>query len=175
METGRGKKISVIPYMHNISHRLRKIGQQCGVRVVFSAPHKLSYLSRVTCPVKKRKRQCTTKHRKKFLDCSHNVIYRIPLSCGCCYIGQTGRCLNDRLREHKNNVRNAKEGFLAIHCSSCGCTPLFEETTIIGRHQDMRTREIIEAAHIAKEGSLCISMASIGLSAKELSFLEERV
>lgn len=78
----------------------------------------------------------------------------MPLSCRC----QTGRCLNDRLRQHNTNVHNAKEGCLSIHCQSCGCTPLFEETTIMGRHQDTHTCEIIEAAHIAKEGSLSLSM-----------------
>ena len=29
------------------------------------------------------------------------VVYEIPFSCGQVYIGQTGRCLNERAREHK--------------------------------------------------------------------------
>lgn len=91
-------------------------------------------------------------------------------------IGHTGRCLNDSLHEHNNNVRNAKEGFLAIHCCYCGCTPMFEETMIIGRHEDQRTREIIEAAQKVHQGSSCISKAcKVCLLGKELSFLEEHV
>lgn len=92
------------------------------------------------------------------------------------YMGQTGRRLNDCLREHRNNVRNAKEGFLAIHCLSCSCTPLFEETTMMSRHQDSRTREIIEATHIVKEGFAMHQHGSYLTCSltKELPFLEER-
>ncbi|XP_077564624.1 uncharacterized protein LOC144180093 [Haemaphysalis longicornis] len=37
------------------------------------------------------------------------AVYRIPLSCGKCYVGQTGRCLNDRLREHRAAVSSLRQ------------------------------------------------------------------
>ncbi|XP_064468305.1 uncharacterized protein LOC135379006 [Ornithodoros turicata] len=37
-------RVVVIPYLHNISHRLKKIGERAGARAVFSAPEKLSKL-----------------------------------------------------------------------------------------------------------------------------------
>lgn len=35
-------KVVVIPYMHSVSHHLKKIGQRLNVKVVFSAIDKLS-------------------------------------------------------------------------------------------------------------------------------------
>ena len=40
--TGRREKVAVIPYKHQLSHRLKKVGRHAGVHVVFSAPHKLA-------------------------------------------------------------------------------------------------------------------------------------
>lgn len=51
------KKIAVIPYYHKLSHNLKKIGQRVGVNVVFSAPNKLSQLSKRSNPVRKKKNQ----------------------------------------------------------------------------------------------------------------------
>lgn len=41
---GEHKKVTVMPYMHKISHGLKKIGERHGVRVVFSAPLKMKGL-----------------------------------------------------------------------------------------------------------------------------------
>jgi predicted GIY-YIG superfamily endonuclease len=35
-----------------------------------------------------------------------DVIYKIPCECGKSYIGETGRTLETRLKEHKRNVSN---------------------------------------------------------------------
>lgn len=43
--------------------------------------------------------------RNPSVDFEEAVVYELPLSCGK-YIGQTGRCLNDYLREHRLNVKN---------------------------------------------------------------------
>lgn len=170
--TMKKKKIAVVPYMHQITHRLKKVGQRMGVRVVSSAPHKLSQLARLTCAARHKRQLCKTKHRTRFVNCINNVVYKIPLSCGACYIGQTGRCLNDRLREHACNVRNGNDGFLAQHVSMCGCEVQFDSTVVVDRHKDERTRIIVEAANIARGGSTCVSKPSIALSDRELEFLD---
>lgn len=43
-----------------------------------------------------------TKHRKPYVSCATGLVY-IYLHCGSVYIGQTGRCLNIRLREHASS------------------------------------------------------------------------
>lgn len=105
------------------------------------------------------------------MQCAREVVYKVPLSCGACYIGQTGRCINDRIREHANNVKNGKDGFLAQHCTSCKCSPLFERTVTVYKHRNDRTRMIVEAAQMASEHDMCVSKPSVALSDKELSFL----
>ena len=147
-----------------------KLAKRSEIRVVFSAPKKLVSL----CGLHDRDgkpKGCNKKHRTVFVPCIICVVYRIPLSCGKEYIGQTGRCLNDRLREHCNNVKNGQGSWLAIHCKSCGCAPIFNACTVIKRMFDKLTREIIEAEAIASLGSKCVSTPSLTLSDKELYFL----
>lgn len=93
------RKIAVIPYIHQTSHNLKKIGKHVGVDVVFSAPLKLSILCKKTNPCNiKEKKSCKIQHQDRFISCDEGVVYRVPLACGREYIGQTGRCVNTRLR-----------------------------------------------------------------------------
>ena len=137
-----------------------------------SAPEKLSKLCIATSPFIPKKEKCGVKHRNKYVDCTKEVVYKLPLSCGRPYIGQTGRCLNHRLREHANRVEGGRDGNLAIHCHECGCKPLFQQCTTVFHDGDQRTREIVEAAKMQWEGSNCVSMTSVLLTQKEMSFLE---
>lgn len=164
------KKTAVVPYVHDVSHRLKKIGESAGVRVVFSAPEKLSGLCSSTSRMKE-KRGCTTDHKRKFVPCVQGVVYAIPLTCGRKYVGQTGRCLNERLREHYYSVQTTVSGHLGIHVRDCECRPLFENTAVLARSRDQRVREIIEAEEIKRSGDACVSMPSLHLSDKELLFL----
>lgn len=166
------KKVAVLPYVHTVSHNLKKVAQKADVRVVFTAPNKLNKLCKLTKPYSSVKQLCGIKHQTAYVDCVDCVVYCIPLSCGKKYVGQTGCCLNDRLRQHNNNVKNSFGSNLAIHCSKCrNCAPLLNQCHIIGRSRDQLTREIIEAQNIASLGSTCVSSPSISLSKKELAFL----
>ena len=167
-------KTSVIPYVHKVSHHLKKIALRENVRVVFSAPEKLSRLCKLTNPMKESQPACGKRHVTRFVECSLAVVYMFPLSCDAVYIGQTGRCINDRLREHCCNVKNkvSSGSFLAMHCKTCACTPLFDRCVVLGRSRNQLTREIIEANSIAKCVKLCVSTPSIALSEKEIDFLE---
>ena len=114
---------------------------------------------------------CKKKHVTRFVPCSVGVIYEVPTSCGSNYIGQTSRCVNDRLREHSNNIRTKTGSNLAIHCAACGCTPNFHQTRIVRRYRDDRAREIYEAFAIHEAGHSCISAPSIALTDKEINYL----
>lgn len=54
------------------------------------------------------------KHRNMFVPCAEVVLYSLPLSCGIKYVAQTGRCLNDRLREHNCDVSDVVSGYFGI-------------------------------------------------------------
>ncbi|XP_077516534.1 uncharacterized protein LOC144126337 [Amblyomma americanum] len=167
-------KVVVIPYLHAVSHRLKRICQRADVRVVFSAPDKLSKLChRVNAPAE-RKPACPVKHRSPFVSCKVGVVYKIPLSCGRAYTGQTGRCLNERLMEHSNDVSNTAKRNLGVHCLKCPsrpCKPLFQDCTALDKNAHQSTREIMEALHILKLGEDCVSSPSIALTNREVDYL----
>lgn len=175
------RKVVVLPYLHQVSHNLRKIGSRAGVDVVFSAPEKLSSLcKKVNCTTNETRR-CKVKHGDHFVPCKEGVVYSLPMSCGKKYIGQTGRCLNKRLKEHSDNVaRVATSGHVAKHCRDCSaeddsedkCEPMYRQCSVIGKHRDTLTREIIEAAMIIRLQDECISAPSVALSQKEMKYLE---
>lgn len=129
------QKTAVIPYVRKLSHNLKKIAERSKVRVVFSALNKLGKLCRLTDPSLCTKPMCNKKHKNHFVACAEGVVYSLPLECGKRYIGQTGQRLNDRLREHSNNVNNSG-GWLASHCKEHGCKPLFDNCAVVAKHKN---------------------------------------
>lgn len=175
----RSEKFAVLPYVHRMSHGLKKVAARFGVDVVFSSPVKLNSV----CPAVqrraeyepgKKKSACVVNHVSPFVPCSVAVVYKIPLSCGKVYVGQTGRCLNVRLLEHRNKLKKDDYARLAEHCRTCEhrCYPLFRETDILFKHKDRRTRELMESYYIRKWGRDCISETSVVLHEKEFGYLE---
>lgn len=181
-EPDQRKKYAVVPYIHRTTHRLKKIASRYGVQVAISAPNKLGRV----CALVNRKKQgsgannykdCSVKHNNKYVTCCICVVYQIPLSCGRVYVGQTGRCINVRLREHFNSLKGTPTSHMSEHCRSCStpsCEPILDKTVILFNHSNQRKREIIEASHITKLGDACISHASVCLQEKEVAFLDCR-
>ena len=80
-----------------------------------------------------------------------SVVYRVP--CGMCekaYIGETGRGLNTRLKEHKRDLRNYNEysAFVA-HADETGHLPNWERAKVIASCSSKSIRKVTEAAYIA--------------------------
>lgn len=90
---------------------------------------------------------------------------------GKVYIGQTGRCINTRLREHALTLKSTPSGHLAMHVRDCSCTPLLSDTKVIRRFKDKRNREIFEAQTIQANGGNCVSTPSLALTEKEVQYL----
>lgn len=158
----------LIPYAHRISHKVRKAGAQFGVQVEFTCDNKLASLPR---KINRPKAVCGKKHERQFTECKSGVVYQIVFTCGRVYIGQSGRCINDRLREHANSIVNRAAAPVSMHVQSCGCQALLDEVQIRARHRGRRGREIIEAVLIKEKGQECVSNPSVALSAEELEFL----
>lgn len=168
------KRVVVVPYIHRISHNLKQVANRYGVPLVMSAPQKMGQIcSKVRAKVENiTKHRCHTKHVRPYVPCSTRVVYSIPLSCGRSYVGQTGRCINDRLREHNLSLNSTVGGHLPLHCQACKCTPSLQKTSIIGRFQEKHTREIFEAFSILRLGERCVSQPSVALTDKEIAFLQ---
>uniref|UniRef100_A0A224ZA17 Tick transposon n=1 Tax=Rhipicephalus zambeziensis TaxID=60191 RepID=A0A224ZA17_9ACAR len=160
---GSKKKPVVFPYAHKVAHNLKKVANRYKVPVVFPAPRKLSgmcpRISRGPLPA-----PCGKKHARHYVTCATGVVYEIPLSCGRVYIGQTGRCVNDRAREQDLSLKNNLLAHLPMHCSACGCEARFANVTILGRSKEVMEREMLEA--------YLISDTSVVLRSAEFDFFE---
>lgn len=166
-------KTTVVPYMHKVAHNIKKVAKRHGVPVVFSAPRKLAGLCPRISAQGARRRECEIKHAEKFVTCATGVVYLIPLKCGRVYVGQTGRCVNERAGEHQRSIKNKERANLPAHCIACsGCEPFLKNIRILGRSSDKGSRELLEAYHIKTRGENCVSDTSVSLYNAEKNFFE---
>ena len=78
------------------------------------------------------------------------VVYRIPYECGKVYIGETGRSMHERIKEHDRDIRLARTQTSAVseHAHKTGHYPLWNEVKFIDRDPHWYTRRVKEAIHI---------------------------
>ena len=76
-----------LPYTGSASHKMERILKEVGIQVYHSSDEKLF---RSLC-----------KHKDRVNEFQKPDVYRIPCECGLVYIGETGRNLSLRLKEHK--------------------------------------------------------------------------
>ncbi len=83
-------------------------------------------------------------------DRQRNVVYKIPCSdCTWNYIGEMGRCLHTRKKEHIRNTKVFKNGSnIASHAWFEGHTIDFENARVIDRGNS-RVRKTLESWHTA--------------------------
>ncbi|KAJ4443773.1 hypothetical protein ANN_05551 [Periplaneta americana] len=80
-------------------------------------------------------------------------IYKIPCECGEVYIGQTGRTIEDRIKEHKRNLRlyYPEKSAVAQHSIEKEHKILFDHTKVINKLSHYWDRTIKEAIEIKLE------------------------
>ena len=57
------------------------------------------------------------------------VVYRIPCECGKVYIGETGRSMQERIKEHDRDIRLGRTQTSAVseHTHETGHYPIWNE------------------------------------------------
>ena len=131
------KATAVLPYVKGLSELLRRCLQQQGVNAVFKSETTLrSQLVRQKDVVKPAKQD--------------GVVYRIPCECGRVYIGETGRPMQDRIKEHDRDIRLARTETSAVseHAHNTAHKPLWNEVKFIDRDPYYYTRRVKEVFHI---------------------------
>ena len=77
----------LLPYVQGVSEPFRRCLEQQGIRTVFKSETTLkSHLVRLKDTVDPAKQD--------------GVVYRIPCECGKVYVGETGRSMHERIKEH---------------------------------------------------------------------------
>lgn len=88
---------------------------------------------------------------KKHDNNENSVVYKIP--CGVCqkaYIGETGRGLETRLKEHRRDVRNHQSySAFVVHIEKSNHLPNWQQATILAKCKNKEIRRATESAYIA--------------------------
>ena len=138
-ENSSTNKFAAVPYVPGLSEKLSRIMQKNGIKLASKPKDKIkhSVFSKLKDPIPPSKQT--------------NVVYSIP--CGTndekVYIGQTGRRLETRIAEHKNDAKkkDARTG-LSQHTLQDGHIFAFDQAQILERIQDQESRATAEMFHI---------------------------
>ena len=78
------------------------------------------------------------------------VVYKTPCEYGKVYIGETGRAMQDRIKEHDRDIRLARTQTSAVseYANETGHLPISKEVKFIDRDPHWYTRRVKEAIHI---------------------------
>lgn len=158
-----------MPYLHGLSRNLKNLSIRCGTSWCSSALANLKDC--VLAQVRERRRECQVNHSTRFVHCKTRVVYEVPLTCGRSYIRQTGRCINTRLREHRNSLCVSSSRNLVVHCSRCPHSQMFSDTRIWERRTGRFEREMLEVVFRRETEETCISVLSLSIAYNKVTFL----
>ena len=130
-----------LPYVRGLAETIKRILGKLEVRVRFRPNQTL--------------RQLLVKPKDPIpLDQRNGVVYRIPCRyCAKTYVGQSGRSLACRIKEHQRAVRNGDENASAIAEHAWGCHHHidWEAAEVVDSNPDWYPRCLMESWHIHKE------------------------
>ena len=140
-DTPNCKAKVILPYVRHLSETIRRILTPLGIYTCFRPHHTLRRtLVHLKDPTPLRQRT--------------GVVYRIPCSsCEKVYIGQTGRTLDHRLKEHRRALTsgNVQQSAVAEHATSEMHDIDWEKAEVVDCHPHYRQRCALEAWHIRTE------------------------
>lgn len=143
-------KTLCLPYVRHLSEEIQRLCKHLDIRVVFRPCNTLrQLLTKVKTP--------TPDERKA------GVVYEIPcMDCEAVYIGETGRCLEKRLVEHRRAVRNGdRTNGVAVHAWNEDHRVKWTGAKVREVEPHLWRRKTLEAMHIQTEP--CTSNLDCGL------------
>ena len=145
------KKPVVIPYIKGLSEGIRRILSDVDVKVVFKPYATLrQQLVQPKDPIPTMRKS--------------NVVYSIPCTtCPAVYIGQTSRCLETRLKEHKTAVKYARTEISAVaeHIWVKQHQMDFQQTSILAQESNLHQRCSLESWYIQKQCTVNRELGSL--------------
>jgi predicted GIY-YIG superfamily endonuclease len=155
--------IVYIPYVKGISEKFKRIGNQYNIRTVFRTKHTL------------RSSLVRTRPKRDPQQTAH-CVYSIPCECGRRYIGETGRPMTVRIREHMHNLKQGliEKSKLAQHAYEEGHRVNWDEARVLEIESNSRYRKYKESAYIACTTNP-ISQPSLDISPIWIPLIKEEV
>ena len=93
----------------------------------------------------------------------NSVVYKVP--CGSCnksYVGETGRGIETRFKEHKRDIRNNMEhSAFVVHAEKTNHLPNWNRAGILTTCKNKENRKATEAAYIAMNETINIRVGSM--------------
>lgn len=136
--TEKTKLTAFLPYIQGVTDSIGRILRKNNIKPIFKPPQKIG--------------QFLTSPKDERPPLSSSGVYRIPCSCGKVYIGETGRKISTRLKEHIRCVRlkHFSISALAEHQMETGHQILFDQTTALANSKQYFPRKYREALEIRK-------------------------
>jgi hypothetical protein len=185
------KKTSVVPYVHNVSHDLRRSASGFDAQVSFKFEPKNKFLPLIFDGFNNvSEKECIHPPSIDQVQCIDNVIYQLELKCGKQYVGETGRCFKTRLSEHitltkkkdkETETQNQDKELsqysrISSHTSRCNtlnCGVIIDKSRILQNNMwNTTARRLVEGFHI-KNNPLNISKAILDPTPNEELFLRK--
>ena len=131
-----------LPYLGSTSHQIQRILQKQDIRVFHTTPLKIHNLLH--------------SHKDRLEPECRPGVYRIPCQCGKVYIGETGRDLPTRLKEHRAHGRRGDYDKSAIvkHSHTTDHKIYWDQAQLIANINHWFPRRIREAIEIYKHDTV---------------------
>ncbi|XP_050528175.1 uncharacterized protein LOC126898277 [Daktulosphaira vitifoliae] len=128
----------ILPYIQGITDRISRIAQKFKLRTVFKPNTVAGSLLR--------------NPKDKLPEMQTPGVYEIPCSCGKSYIGQTGRAIATRIKEHEKDVeyQRTEKSAVAEHAKNKGHDIQFDKVKILNKEPHFGKRMYKEAIEIEK-------------------------
>ena len=97
---------------------------------------------------------------------TNSVVYEIPCKgCSKSYVGETGRGVSVRLKEHKSDVKfHRTSNAIVLHIENCNHLPDWDRTRVLEKNVRRQKRKILEAAHILSRETFNVRSGFIALA-----------
>ncbi|RLU19060.1 hypothetical protein DMN91_009418 [Ooceraea biroi] len=132
-----------IPFVKGLSEGMCNILRKCDFKVAYSVYKKLDMF------IKRGKDKLLKKDKT-------GVVYRIKcMECEACYIGQTKRQLETRIKEHKNDIRKGENNWSVVSRYRVLDNHDFDwdNVDIVHEERYLRKREIAEMIFIKRDAN----------------------
>ena len=134
--TNQEKNILVLPYIKGLSERINTLCRKLNVQLVSTS--KLTIRSLLV----------QVKNKVKY-DQKNGVVYKVDCECGQTYIGETGRSMEVRMKEHRRAVlQDNKNNGIAVHANNTMHDIQWSSAEVLHSESHWYKRKVLESLYI---------------------------